>query len=78
MSLVQCKRVWLLLAFLLATARIAPAQESLSGAEFARLVETLSEEGGCFFSHSFTSNEDSHLTVVDKMKELGATGTTAP
>jgi hypothetical protein len=78
MSLVQCKRVWLWLVFLLATAGIGPAQESLSGAEFASLVQTLSEEGGYFFSDGFTSNEDSHLTAVDKTKELGATGTTAP
>jgi hypothetical protein len=74
MSLVKCKKVWLLLAFLLATAGIVPSQERLSGAEFARLVQTLSEEGGYFFSDNFTSNEDSYLTVVDKMKELGATG----
>lgn len=74
MSVVKCKRSWLPLAFLLATAGIALSQESLPASEFTRLVQTLSEEGGYFFSDNFTSNEDSYLTVVDKMKELGATG----
>jgi hypothetical protein len=68
-------RAWLLLFFFLAIPGIAiPQQESLPAAEFARLVQTLSEEGGYFFSDNFTSNEDSYLTIVDKMKELGATG----
>jgi hypothetical protein len=34
----------------------------------------LSEEGGFFRSDNFTSNEDSYLHVVDKLKQLGATG----
>src|SRR5436190_6664036 len=48
--------------------------ESLSAAEFSRLVRDLSEEGGSFRSDNFTSNETSYLHVVDKLKELGATG----
>jgi len=53
----------------------APVQpEALSTKEFVRLIEDFSEEGGYFFSDNFTSNEDSYLTIVDKMKELGATG----
>src|SRR6185312_7929724 len=52
-----------------------PAQpESLSAAEFSRLIRELSEEGGFFRSDNFTSNETSYLHVVDKMRELGATG----
>jgi hypothetical protein len=74
MSSVQRKSVCLLLAFLLVAAGSAIAEESLSAEEFTRLVQTFSEEGGYFFSDNFTSNEDSYLTVVDKMKALGATG----
>ena len=52
-----------------------PSQpESLSAAEFSRLVRELSEEGGFFRSDNFTSNETSYLHVIDKMKKLGATG----
>lgn len=52
----------------------AKAPESLSAAEFSRLVRELSEEGGYFRSDNFTSNETSYLHVVDKMRQLGATG----
>jgi hypothetical protein len=48
--------------------------ESLSAAEFARLIRELSEEGGYFLSDNFTSNETSYLHVVDKLRQLGATG----
>jgi lysophospholipase L1-like esterase len=48
--------------------------EGLSAAEFARLVREFSEEGGYFRSDNFTSNETSYLTVVDKLRELGASG----
>jgi hypothetical protein len=73
---VKCRRrAWLLLAAVsLLSAVIAVPQDSLPAAEFTRLVRELSEEGGFFFSDNFTSNEDSYLTVVDKLKELGATG----
>ena len=74
MSLPKFPRNWLLLYFLLIPAGLRAAQESLTSAEFSRMVQTFSEEGGFFFSDNFTSNEDSYLTVVDKMKELGATG----
>ena len=46
----------------------------MSAREFSRLIRDFSEEGGYFFSDNFTSNEDSYLTIVDKMQELGATG----
>ena len=54
----------------------APAKppENLSAAEFSRLSRELSEEGGYFRSDNFTSNETSYLHVVDKMREIGATG----
>lgn len=48
--------------------------EGLSSAEFSRLVRDLSEDGGYFRSDNFTSNETSYLHVVDKLRELGATG----
>jgi hypothetical protein len=48
--------------------------DSLSAAEFSRLVRDISEEGGYFRSDNFTSNETSYLHVVDKLRELGATG----
>src|SRR6266404_2316184 len=48
--------------------------EGLTAAEFSRLVRDLSEEGGYFRSDNFTSNETSYLHVVDKLRELGATG----
>ena len=67
-------KAWLAICFVLATSAFAAQQDSLPAAEFSRLIQTFSEEGGYFFSDNFTSNEDSYLTVVDKMKELGATG----
>lgn len=50
------------------------APESLTAAEFSRLSRELSEEGGYFRSDNFTSNETSYLHVVDKMRQLGASG----
>jgi hypothetical protein len=51
-----------------------PPGDGLSAAEFARLSRELSEEGGYFRSDNFTSNETAYLTVVDKLRQLGATG----
>ncbi len=48
--------------------------ESLSAAEFSRLSREMSEEGGYFRSDNFTSNETAYLTVLDKLRELGASG----
>ncbi len=70
MLLTRC----LLLAFVLIAAQPAVSQDKLSASEFSRLIRDLSEEGGYFFSDNFTSNEDSYLTVVDKLKELGVSG----
>ncbi len=46
----------------------------IPAAEFARLIHDFSEPGGFFRSDNFVSNETSYLHVVDKLKELGATG----
>jgi hypothetical protein len=48
--------------------------ENLSTSEFSRLIQELSEEGGFFRSDNFTSNETAYLTVVDKLRQLNATG----
>jgi hypothetical protein len=48
--------------------------ESISTAEFARMIREFSEDGGYFMSDNFTSNETSYLHVVDKLKELGVAG----
>jgi hypothetical protein len=57
------------------SAPIRQAQpESLSAKEFSRLINELSEDGGYFRSDNFTSNETPYLHVVDKLRELGASG----
>lgn len=61
-------------ANVVAQSAAAKAPESLSAAEFSRLSREFSEEGGYFRSDNFTSNETSYLHVVDKMREIGATG----
>jgi hypothetical protein len=48
--------------------------EHLSPAEFSTLIRDLSEEGGYFFSDNLISNETPYLTVVDKLRQLGASG----
>ena len=67
--------------FLTVTAAVTSGQstspkpiESLSATEFSRLIREFSEEGGTFRSDNFTSNETPYLTVVDKLRQLGAVG----
>jgi hypothetical protein len=48
--------------------------DSLSALEFSRLIREVSEEGGYFFSDNLISNETPYLTVVDKLRQLGASG----
>jgi hypothetical protein len=48
--------------------------ESLSAAEFARLVQDISEDGGYFHSDNLISNETTYLHVVPKLQGLGASG----
>jgi hypothetical protein len=58
-------------------ARSTPQQQSpdsLSAAEFTRLIRDVSEEGGYFFSDNLISNETPYLTVLPKLRELGAAG----
>jgi hypothetical protein len=55
-------------------ARSGSQPDSLSASEFSRLSRELSEEGGYFRSDNFTSNETAYLYVVDKLREIGATG----
>ena len=77
----QVPRMLIASLFLLSAATTAAAQQSsssqidsLSATEFSRLIRELSEEGGHFRSDNFTSNETPYLHVVDKMRQLGATG----
>lgn len=56
------------------TAKQPEKTDGLTAAEFSRLSRELSEEGGFFRSDNFTSNETPYLHVVDKLKQLGATG----
>jgi len=75
----------LLLALLLVAAHaiaVAPGNQQasqekvdrLSAQEFSRLVQEFSEEGGYFQSDNFTSNETSYLQVVQKLRQLHASG----
>jgi hypothetical protein len=56
------------------TAKPPEKTDGLTAAEFSRLSREMSEEGGYFRSDNFTSNETPYLHVVDKLKQLGATG----
>jgi len=47
--------------------------DSLSAAEFARLVQDISEDGGYFHSDNLISNETTYLHIVHKLQQLGAT-----
>lgn len=55
-----------------------PAQpkppESISAADFSKLSREMSEDGGYFLSDNFTSNETSYLHIVDKLRQMGASG----
>ena len=68
-------------AVLLAGCEAAPpavsplvAQEALSTAEFAGLVERISEPGGYFDTDNLISNERSYLHVVPDLREAGVAG----
>ena len=55
-----------------------PAQakppESISAADFSKMIREMSEDGGYFLSDNFSSNETSYLHIVDKLRQMGATG----
>ncbi len=58
-----------------AAAMVAPpATPSIASAEFAGLIDRLSEPGGFFPSDNLVSNETSYLHVLRKMKETGVAG----
>jgi hypothetical protein len=48
--------------------------EALSPTDFSKTIRDLSEDGGYFFSDNLISNETPYLTVVDKLRQLGASG----
>jgi hypothetical protein len=52
----------------------AKPPDSIPIADFARMIREMSEEGGYFLSDNFTSNETSYLHIVDKLRQLGASG----
>jgi len=54
--------------------RAASSAPAIPSAEFARLVQQFSEEGGYFQSDNFTSNETAYLRIVSRFQELGVSG----
>jgi len=54
--------------------RQADRQPAIPAAEFARIIQEFSEEGGYFWSENLISNETSYLHIVPKLRELGASG----
>jgi hypothetical protein len=47
---------------------------AIPAAEFARIVNEFSEDGGYFWSENLVSNETSYLHIVPNLRELGASG----
>jgi hypothetical protein len=54
--------------------RQADRQPAIPAAEFARIIQEFSEEGGYFWSENLISNETSYLHIVPKLRELRASG----
>ena len=50
------------------------SQTAIPAAEFARIVNEFSEDGGYFWSENLISNETSYLHIVPNLNELGASG----
>lgn len=50
------------------------SQDRIPAAEFSKIIKTFSEEGGYFLSDNLISNEDSYLSVLNKMRELHVSG----
>jgi hypothetical protein len=48
--------------------------EDIPAAEFSRIIREFSEADGFFRSDNFVSNETSYLHILDRLKELGASG----
>jgi hypothetical protein len=69
--------VRLILALLLTVSLAAAYQSSqnrITAAEFSKIIKSFSEEGGYFLSDNLISNEDSYLSVLNKMRELHVSG----
>jgi hypothetical protein len=54
--------------------RTVPAPASIPAAEFSRIIQQFSEEGGYFQSDNFTSNETAYLHILSRLEELGVSG----
>jgi hypothetical protein len=67
-------KLFLALSILAATLPSFRSSDTIPAAEFAGIIQDFSEPGGYFQSDNFVSNEDSYLSVVGKIQELGASG----
>jgi len=47
---------------------------TIPAAEFSRLIQDFSEEGGYFFSDNFTSNESAYIYIMKPLEKYGSTG----
>jgi hypothetical protein len=65
---------WVPACSLRAPRPVERAGDGLPRAQFAALIQSVSEEDGYFHSDNFTSNETSYLHVVDALRELGVEG----
>lgn len=59
---------------LLQSQREASQTAAIPAAEFSRIIQDFSEEGGYFFSDNFTSNESAYIYVLDKLRQQAGTG----
>jgi hypothetical protein len=48
-----------------------PSSAAIPAAEFSRIIQQFSEEGGYFQSDNFTSNETAYLHIVSRLREVG-------
>jgi hypothetical protein len=51
--------------------RAAQSSAAIPAAEFSRIIQQFSEEGGYFQSDNFTSNETAYLHIVSRFREMG-------
>jgi len=51
--------------------RAPKSSAAIPAAEFSRIIQQFSEEGGYFQSDNFTSNETAYLHIVSRFQELG-------
>jgi hypothetical protein len=50
------------------------SEDRIPAAEFSKIIKSFSEEGGNFLSDNLISNEDSYLSVLNKIRELHISG----